>query len=241
MTSESAVDEIRHCRDCGRVILGGNYCGTCRTRARRKRLEENQHHYTVAEIGAALNKTRETEELRAALIRTPEPQGCYAIVWDFAANAWTPCPEDGAEFIVGGLWLCGRHQVAVTKKITDAVVELAKQKVIPPWMTNEEAVSVVQGWLPSFMSERPKSERHLYVARSRLNPNLIKIGVSTNPTQRVADLKCDLIAVVENGGASEGETHERFAEHRAEGEYFRYEGALIEWVESLTTEVVTQE
>ena len=55
------------------------------------------------------------------------------------------------------------------------------------------------------------------------------------------DLKCGLLAVVEKGGASEREIHARFAEHRAGGEYFRYEGSLVEWVESRTTEVVTQE
>ena len=56
----------------------------------------------------------------------------------------------------------------------------------------------------------------------------------------MADLKCDLIAVVE-GAASESEIHERFAEYRCEGEYFRHDGTLIEWVESLLAEVVTQE
>jgi hypothetical protein len=65
----------------------------------------------------------------------------------------------------------------------------------------------------------------------------IKIGVTENFNERKTSLqtpeKIDLHALFEGAGASyEKILHCRFAEYRLNGEWFRREGRLAEWVES---------
>jgi hypothetical protein len=65
----------------------------------------------------------------------------------------------------------------------------------------------------------------------------VKIGISMDPERRRRDLQAaspeslTLVATMDGSYADEMVLHERFAEYREHGEWFRLEGALAEWIE----------
>lgn len=67
----------------------------------------------------------------------------------------------------------------------------------------------------------------------------IKIGISVNVTERLAGLqtgapeKIVLYAVLDGWAAEEAALHKRFAHYRLNGEWFRNEGELAEWLRSI--------
>ena len=70
----------------------------------------------------------------------------------------------------------------------------------------------------------------------------VKIGISTNPDVRfrgLANSSAEPLTLVatfaddRGGKALESELHARWAEYRTHGEWFRLEGELAEWVDSL--------
>lgn len=67
----------------------------------------------------------------------------------------------------------------------------------------------------------------------------VKIGHGRDPWRRLTMLQTGcpgeltLLAIIEGGEATERELHERFAEHRARGEWFHYRGALGNYLDAL--------
>lgn len=64
---------------------------------------------------------------------------------------------------------------------------------------------------------------------------LIKIGWSENPLRRARDLQADLLAVEVGDKVKERELHERFAAHRARGEWFHDCPEIREHIASIAT------
>lgn len=64
--------------------------------------------------------------------------------------------------------------------------------------------------------------------------NRVKIGTSTNLRQRLADLNPEEVMALERGGRTvEMRRHRQFASLRTHGEWFRLEGELAQFIESL--------
>lgn len=68
----------------------------------------------------------------------------------------------------------------------------------------------------------------------------VKIGISLNVAERISSLqtgapeKITLYAVLDGWAADEVALHRRFAAYRLNGEWFRLEGEVASWVESLS-------
>jgi hypothetical protein len=83
--------------------------------------------------------------------------------------------------------------------------------------------------LPGYAGPRPV----LRVYYARLG-NRCKIGWSTNVARRMAAIQPEELLATEPGGPElESQRHEQFKALRVVGEWFRYEGALVEHVGSL--------
>lgn len=87
------------------------------------------------------------------------------------------------------------------------------------------------------MREHPRrKQRRVYFARSG---NKVKIGVATKVNGRISTIqsgspaKIELLACIPGGPQMERKMHARFAKLRIRGEWFRYKGELMEYVQSL--------
>lgn len=66
--------------------------------------------------------------------------------------------------------------------------------------------------------------------------NAVKIGVTRNLSTRMSELqvsnahRLELIAAIPGGRALEKRLHEKFARHRANGEWFRLSPEITEWL-----------
>lgn len=82
----------------------------------------------------------------------------------------------------------------------------------------------------------------LYMIRSGAGP--IKIGVSSNPVQRLRGLqtahpwRLELLCIVPGGCALEAVYHAQFAEHRLEGEWFNPAPGILAEIERLSGESI---
>jgi hypothetical protein len=91
------------------------------------------------------------------------------------------------------------------------------------WRRSEERDVRLPGW----KGARPR----VYYARLG---NRCKIGWSTNVRRRMISIQPEELLAIELGGPDvEAERHEQFAALRVVGEWFRYEGSLVDHVESL--------
>lgn len=62
----------------------------------------------------------------------------------------------------------------------------------------------------------------------------IKIGTSTNPKARLSELPWDTVELLIRGDvAEERELHRRFEKYRVQGEWFRAEPELVDYIKSL--------
>lgn len=77
---------------------------------------------------------------------------------------------------------------------------------------------------------------HVYFAE---RDGLVKIGCSSNVLPRVAGMGAHLLAIESGGFPRERELHERFAAHRAFGEWFRPARPLMDHIASLTRDEVS--
>lgn len=69
---------------------------------------------------------------------------------------------------------------------------------------------------------------------------LVKIGFSVDPYKRLSKIRSDspvplvMLSVIDGGKEVEAELHDRFSELRTVGEWFRHEGELEEFAQSLS-------
>lgn len=101
----------------------------------------------------------------------------------------------------------------------------------PPWAgTGLSPQAVKAAWIEAIEEAKPKAPPEpigtsdLYFIQSAAGP--IKIGVSNNVAKRLKGLqtsnphKLTVLAIVRGGALMEFEYHQRFADHRLEGEWF---------------------
>lgn len=80
----------------------------------------------------------------------------------------------------------------------------------------------------------------VYAIKS-ISTNFVKIGYSKDPQKRLADLSTasptplELIAIIPGSMSDEKALHNRFADYRANGEWFSLDGPVLQWVLSLRT------
>lgn len=112
------------------------------------------------------------------------------------------------------------------------VKEMRREKGIPD-------AGGASGRLPGnpTLREHPRrKQRRVYFARSG---NKVKIGVATKVNGRISTIqsgspaKIELLACIPGGVEMERKMHMRFAKLRIRGEWFRYKGELMEYVQSL--------
>lgn len=91
----------------------------------------------------------------------------------------------------------------------------------------QHGAEFVRAW-----TDHGKHTPFVYVARRRGEdaPRLVKIGFTRDLPVRMDELGCVAIIAIEGGETLERELHRRFAGLRQEGEWFRFEGALVDWV-----------
>ncbi|MDX0227156.1 hypothetical protein GOC26_23245 [Sinorhizobium meliloti] len=88
-------------------------------------------------------------------------------------------------------------------------------------------------------------QQHIYAVRGA---GMVKIGRAVAPEIRFDTLqsgspvKLDLVGYIDGDHACERELHDRFKCYRAHGEWFRDEGPVSEWADSVkfATEEVSQ-
>lgn len=88
------------------------------------------------------------------------------------------------------------------------------------------------------MAPTKRNVPHVYFVQNGRSKR-VKIGYSSHYRSRVGNIqsgtpdKLRLLGVVRGGKAVESELHKRFASYRISGEWFRFEGELAEYVQSL--------
>jgi hypothetical protein len=110
-----------------------------------------------------------------------------------------------------------------------------------------EAVSVLQRYSPgSYVVDVPQGPKRNFKVPPRKGVYVlgfgvyVKIGISANVDERMVTLQTpepvQLYALLDGWLREEMELHKRFAEYRLQGEWFRKEGALADWVATLKTQ-----
>lgn len=103
----------------------------------------------------------------------------------------------------------------------------------PVDMVPSRAMEILDDILAKADGEKPWRRRarksYIYFIRAG---DMVKIGVSVDPSKRFEALqtgcpiKCELVHIEYGGIEREAHHHQRFAELREHGEWFRYEDAL---------------
>lgn len=84
---------------------------------------------------------------------------------------------------------------------------------------------------------KPSPKAVVYYARLG---NLVKIGTTVNLRNRMSNINPEELLITESGSTEvERNRHRQFQDLHVHGEWFRYEGALIEHVEELRREATS--
>lgn len=81
--------------------------------------------------------------------------------------------------------------------------------------------------------DRPSKPSFVYIARSLLGSDLIKIGISTDVPGRMKALQAEAVVVFPGGRREETDLHSRFASSREYGEWFAPTPELLGLIEEL--------
>jgi hypothetical protein len=95
----------------------------------------------------------------------------------------------------------------------------------------------------SFVSSTEEKCHSIYYIQWEHSPHLVKIGYSSTPQSRIASfltgstgqltvLRLEIVA----SAGEERQRHSQFQQYRHSGEWFRYEGALKQYIQSLSYE-----
>jgi hypothetical protein len=163
-------------------------------------------------------------------------------------NAWKPPGHDDGENVVVGLSSLVDPQDPALKEIIGVVMEL---RVLGVTLTEElvqkavsrgrhlhqvscDAKAQVPLRLPvTITAETREAAAGSVVYYMRIG-NRIKIGFSTNLTERLKAINPEELMAFELGGRKlEMARHSQFAQSRVNGEWFKYEGPLAEHVREL--------
>lgn len=93
-------------------------------------------------------------------------------------------------------------------------------------------------WTPLPVERRDQTNGFVYFITDG-DRGTVKIGFSTDPKSRMASLqtstpsKLELLATIEGDMQTERQLHQRFAEYRVSGEWFRLADDLVEFIESI--------
>jgi hypothetical protein len=121
-------------------------------------------------------------------------------------------------------------------------------EAVPPATCAEVAPDVEMVSIPKSIADRmfstrqAKARREIYFVQA-VTLGLIKIGVADEACARLRQLAMgspDRLKVLgthvcEHGGKTEPALHEKFAEFRAHGEWFRPDERLLEWIDTHCT------
>lgn len=137
-----------------------------------------------------------------------------------------------------------RFNVEITPQVVDNVIA---------WYRRDEAL-IRQGvfaYRPAAKQtyrERPGAPKNRFAGITTDQPvvyyarigNRVKIGTTTDLSARMRDINPEELMVAEYGGLGrERERHQRFAELRTHGEWFRLEGELVEHIEKLQAQLAS--
>lgn len=107
--------------------------------------------------------------------------------------------------------------------------ERAKTEIVDAYLESEGIPPYLKNWDEAHGVTSQIKPQWIYII-SDPSRSLFKIGFSSNPRQRRKSFGggTKLIAMGPGGAAREKQVHEKFAEHRVGGEWFRFDEALLD-------------